>query len=123
MKTKLLVLFLLAGSSAFAAHFRVGVGIGVGVPYAPYYGGYGYYAAPVRSLCWLRTPLPTLRLCGIHTLTVTGMVIRAIRVMAVTDTAADTAIAADADRGRVAPIVAMVEAMAARRWRRTASLV
>lgn len=39
MKTKLLVLLLLAGSSLFArTHVFVGVGIGVGYPY-----GYGYY--------------------------------------------------------------------------------
>lgn len=47
MKTKLLALFLVAGSCAFAAPFRVGVRVGVGVPYRPYYGGYGYYAPPV----------------------------------------------------------------------------
>lgn len=40
MKTKLLALLLLAGSSAFAAHFSVGIGIG-----GPAY-GYGYYAPP-----------------------------------------------------------------------------
>jgi hypothetical protein len=42
MKTKLLALFLLAGSSLFAAHFSVGIGIGVG-GYYPYR---GYYVAP-----------------------------------------------------------------------------
>lgn len=44
MKTKLLAILLLAGSSMFArSHFSFGVGIGV-APYYPY-GGY-YYAAP-----------------------------------------------------------------------------
>ena len=37
MKTKLLILFLLAGTSVFAAHLFVGVGVGP---------AYGYYAAP-----------------------------------------------------------------------------
>jgi hypothetical protein len=42
MKTKLLVLLLLAGSSVFAAtHVSIGVGVG---GYG--YGGYGYYAPP-----------------------------------------------------------------------------
>lgn len=41
MKTKLLVLFLLAGSSLFAAgRVFFGVGVGVGGP------AYGYYVAP-----------------------------------------------------------------------------
>ena len=45
MKSKVLAIFLLAGSSVFArGHFSVGVGIGVG-GYRPY-GGY-YYSAPV----------------------------------------------------------------------------
>ncbi len=45
MKSKLLAIFLLAGSSVFARpHFSVGVGVGVG-GYRPY-GGY-YYSAPV----------------------------------------------------------------------------
>ena len=46
MKTKLLALFLLAGSTVFAGH--IFVGFGVGVPVAPAYGyGYGYaYGAP-----------------------------------------------------------------------------
>jgi hypothetical protein len=54
MKTKLMILGLLAGSSMFAAtHFSIGVGIGAPAPVytAPAYGysapGYGYgYAAP-----------------------------------------------------------------------------
>jgi hypothetical protein len=40
MKTKLVAILLLAGSSLFAGHFSVGVNIG-----GPAY-GYGYYAAP-----------------------------------------------------------------------------
>jgi hypothetical protein len=44
MKTKLLVLMLLAGTSLFAGtHFSIGVGVG-GYGYPAY--GYGYYAAP-----------------------------------------------------------------------------
>ena len=44
MKSKMLAIFLLAGSSLFARpHIAVGVGIGVG-GYAPYG---GYYSAPV----------------------------------------------------------------------------
>jgi hypothetical protein len=44
MKSKLLAIFLLAGSSLFArGHFSVGVGVGVG-GYRPYG---GYYSAPV----------------------------------------------------------------------------
>jgi len=39
MKTKLIALILLLGSSAFAAHIGFGIGIGVGP-------AYGYYAAP-----------------------------------------------------------------------------
>ena len=40
MKSKLLAIFLLAGSSLFAGtHFSVGIGVGVGP-------GYGYYAPP-----------------------------------------------------------------------------
>ena len=47
MKTKLLGLMLLAGSSLFAGprvFFGVGVGVPFGVPYG--YAPYGYYAAP-----------------------------------------------------------------------------
>jgi len=44
MKTKLLVLMLLAGTSMFAGtHFSIGIGVG-GYGYPGY--GYGYYAAP-----------------------------------------------------------------------------
>ena len=44
MKTKLLVLLLLAGGSMFAAtHFSIGIGVGGGYPY--YYGP-RYYAPP-----------------------------------------------------------------------------
>lgn len=44
MKSKLLALMLLAGTTAFGAvHFSFGVGIGV--PYPGYYSGY-YYAPP-----------------------------------------------------------------------------
>ena len=42
MKTKLLALLLLAGSTAFGARIGFGFGVGIGVPYAyP-----GYYAPP-----------------------------------------------------------------------------
>ena len=43
MKTKLVVLMLLMGTSLFArTHFSIGIGVGgYGYPY-----GYGYYAAP-----------------------------------------------------------------------------
>jgi hypothetical protein len=44
MKTKLLVLMLLAGTSVFArTHVSIGIGVG-GYGYPAY--GYGYYAAP-----------------------------------------------------------------------------
>jgi hypothetical protein len=45
MKMKLLPLLLLGGSSLFAAHFSIGVG--VGVPYAPPPPPAVYYAPPV----------------------------------------------------------------------------
>src|SRR4051812_35551243 len=47
MKTKLLTILLLAGSSLFAGP-RVSVGIGVGV--GP---GYGYYAAPPPGMAYM----------------------------------------------------------------------
>ena len=44
MKSKLLAVFLLAGSALFARpHFGIGIGVGVGPYYRPYG---GYYAAP-----------------------------------------------------------------------------
>ena len=52
MKTKLMAVLLLAGSSVFAQHIRVGVGIGLGGPrYYPtpgYYASGYYYAPPPR---------------------------------------------------------------------------
>jgi WXXGXW repeat (2 copies) len=54
MKTKLLALFLLAGGSLFAAHFSVGIGVGVG-GYAPY-GGY-YVAAPPPVVAYAPPPV------------------------------------------------------------------
>lgn len=45
MKTKLLLIFVLAGSSLFARS-RFFVSVGVGVPVAGYGHGYGYYAPP-----------------------------------------------------------------------------
>jgi len=47
MKTKLFILFLLAGALAFAGP-RVFFGVGIGNPYYGYAGSYpyGYYAAP-----------------------------------------------------------------------------
>lgn len=52
MKTKLLALMLLAGSSAFAAHFSVGIGIG-----GPAY-RYGYYAPPPPPVAAYAPPYP-----------------------------------------------------------------
>jgi hypothetical protein len=46
MKKKLIAGFLLAGSCLFAAP-RVAIGIGVGVPVAPYVAPYGYVAPPI----------------------------------------------------------------------------
>jgi hypothetical protein len=46
MKLKVLTLLLLAGSSAFAAHFSVGIGVGVPI-YAPPPPPPVYYAPPV----------------------------------------------------------------------------
>jgi hypothetical protein len=48
MKSKLLALFLLAGSSLFArGHFSIGIGVGGYYPYGGYYGG--YYAPPIAA--------------------------------------------------------------------------
>ncbi len=87
MKTKLLLaLFLLAGSSVFAAHF--GVRVGVGVPYAPYYGGYGYgYAAPVAPYV---APYPAPYPLTMVMVTRTAMESDSASGTVVTDTAADT---------------------------------
>ena len=52
MKSKLLVILLLAGSSLYArSHFSLGIGIG--------YGGYGYYAPPPPPVYYsYRPPCP-----------------------------------------------------------------
>ena len=61
MKTKLLVLLLVAGSSVFAeSHFSIGIGIGgYGPVYAPAYApAYGYYAPPPPAPVVAYAPAP-----------------------------------------------------------------
>ena len=53
MKTRLLAVLLLGGSSLFAeTHFSIGVGVGAPI------GGYGYYAPPPPIVAYERPPCP-----------------------------------------------------------------